>query len=315
MVANTLKTLKLSLGPVLFFWPREKVLRFYEEMADQSLDVIYLGETVCARRHEVKTQDWIDLAKDLAASGKEVVLSSQVLLESEIDLRRLRKLVEQGEFKLEANDLGAAKLARDHGLPFVAGQTLNIYNEVTLEFFMALGSVRWVTPVEISAKKIEAVLEKVPCIEAEVFGWGLMPLAFSARCFTARYYDLRKDLCEFKCQEHPDALLIRTREGKPFLRLNGIETMSAGCQCLLPYHDEMQQLGVKMLRISPQAEHTARIIELHAACLQEQVNVEEAVAELQALALGELIDGYWRGVPGSAVLNKDIDVLLDAAHG
>ena len=45
--------------------------------------------------------DWFGLAEDLAESGKEIILSSQVLLESESDLKRLRKITEQESLKLK----------------------------------------------------------------------------------------------------------------------------------------------------------------------------------------------------------------------
>lgn len=291
-------SLKLSLGPILFFWPKEQVFQFYEEIATSPVDAIYLGETVCARRHEIKTNDWIALAKELASTGKEVILSSQVLLESEVDLRRLRKLAEQGEFKLEANDLGAAKLARDNHLPFVAGQTLNIYNEDTLALYASLGAMRWVPPAEISAQKIQTVLQNSPPISCEVFGWGAVPLAFSARCFTARYYRLSKDHCEFKCQEHPDGLLVKTREGQDFIRINGIETLSAGCTALTPHLQEMATMSITHFRISPQAQYTREIIELHAQLLQQQITVSTALDTLQTYTDAALIDGYWRGLAG-----------------
>lgn len=297
------KKLKLSLGPILFFWPKEQVYQFYEEVADQPLDMVYLGETVCARRYEIRVEDWIDLAKDMASSGKEIVLSTQVLTETEIDLRRLRKLVEQGDIKIEANDLGAAKLAKDYGLPFVAGQTLNIYNEDTLSLFQTLGAMRWVAPAEISAERVGAIIEHTPDIPCEVFGWGFVPLAFSARCFTARYYNLRKDLCEFKCQEFPDAMLVKTREDQEFLRINGIETMSAGCQALISHQQQMKEMGVDMFRLSPQLKHMPEIIRTHHACLQGRMDVHEGIAQLKELALGELVDGYWRGVAGSDAVN------------
>ena len=74
--------LKLSLGPLLYYWQRDVTFDFYDAIAATAVDVIYLGETVCSRRHELRLADWLDIAKRLRAAGKEVVLSTQVLLES-----------------------------------------------------------------------------------------------------------------------------------------------------------------------------------------------------------------------------------------
>lgn len=302
---STGQSLKLSLGPIQFFWPKSDVFDFYQQAAVWPVDIIYLGEIVCARRQEVRVDDWLALAKDLASTGKEIVLSSQVLLETEIDLRRLRKFAENAQFKIEANDLGAAKLARDNGLPFVAGATLNIYNEETLAFFQQLGAARWMAPVEMTAKQIATVMQKSSRVSCEILAWGQVPLAYSARCFTARHYNLRKDLCEFKCQEHPDGLLLKTREGQPFLTLNGIQTMSAGCTALIDHYAELQSAGVGVLRMSPQSTYMKEIVQVHAQVVRGEKTPAEAMSDLRPLAPGALVDGFWRGCAGAVQCGQE----------
>ena len=290
--------MKLSLAPIQFFWQKETLLEFYVQMLDSPLDTIYLGETVCSRRQKMRFDDWFGLAQDLADSGKEIILSSQVLLESESDLKRLRKITGQTQFKIEANDMGAVKLAREHGIPFVAGASLNIYNEATLQLFQSLGAYRWVAPAELARDKVADIARLSDGLETEIFAWGKIPLAYSSRCFTARHYNLNKDSCEFRCLDHEHGLTMNTREGQPFLTINGIQTMSYGSQCLLPHHADMVAIGVNILRLSPQLTDMPRIIELHRALLDGQTTLDEALPELARLSTGTPVDGYWLGKPG-----------------
>jgi collagenase-like PrtC family protease len=60
--------------------------------------------------------------------------------------------------------------------------------------------------------------------------------------------------------EHPDGLRLNTREQQAFLTINGIQTMSDGCQSLLPHLADISAMGVTALRISPQWQHTANVV-------------------------------------------------------
>lgn len=290
--------MKLSLGPLLYYWPREAVLDFYRQAASWPVDTVYLGETVCSRRRELKLSDWVAIGEALAGAGKEVVLSTYELIESDADLRTMHAVAANAAFRVEANDMAAVRALAGNA-PFVAGPFLNVYNAATLSLLAELGAVRWVAPVELSREGIASVLTEGPAgIETEVFAYGRLPLAVSARCFTARYNNLTKDHCEFRCIEHPDGLALDTQDGQHFLVLNGVQTQSAAVQSLASEIGPARAAGVGMLRLSPQSTGMGEVVAVFREAADGTLSAEEAAARLAPLMPAAACDGYWHGKPG-----------------
>ena len=297
--------MKLSLGPILYYWSFAQVEKFYHEIKDTSADIIYLGETVCAKRQELRTSDWLTLAADLCESGKQVVLSTLALIEARADITVLKKICDNSPCLIEANDMAAVQLLAQRKLPFVAGPSINIYNAYTLALLYKQGMQRWVMPVELQAETLREILDDArnmgfaENIETEVFSYGKLPLAYSARCFTARAKNLSKDNCALRCLDYPDGLLMKTQEDNTLFTLNGIQTQSGSTYNLLNEWQKMQDMGVDIMRISPQLENTPQLISRFAETIRTGVSPLSLVEEDQC-------NGYWYGNPGMDTVSSPV---------
>ncbi len=290
--------MRLSLGPISYFWPREQVLEFYRQAAASPADIVYLGEIVCSKRRQLGLEDYLAVGEALRAAGKEVVLSSLTLLEAASELGALKRLCANERFTVEANDISAIQLLAAAGQAFVSGPSVNIYNQRSLRLLAARGLRRWVLPVELGLATLRDLQAERPAgVETEVFACGRLPLAWSARCYTARSFNLPKDNCQFKCIEFPDGRLLQTQEGEDFLVLNGIQTQSALTHEAIELLPEFRALGVDVLRISPQSAHTFRIVELFDAA-RRGGDLAALRAELLTLLPLGACNGYLHGLPG-----------------
>ncbi|HCT40670.1 MAG TPA: U32 family peptidase [Moraxellaceae bacterium] len=292
--------MKISIGPLLYFWSAERMRALYRRIAESPVDIVYLGESVCSKRREFRREDWLETADMLTQAGKEVVLSSLVLLEAESELGAMRGLCENGRFAVEANDIGVAYMAAELGVPFVGGHTLNIYNTRTLATWARLGMQRWLPPVELSREELSAILRdwpaEVPRPETEVFAYGRLPLAHSARCYTARARNLAKDQCNFACIEYPEGLPLYTQEQQGLFQINGIQTQSRQHCNLLNQRDDMAQRGVGIMRLSLSHEDDLARVEALREPLAGTPPLRVPLADTDSC------NGYWFGQPGQVQL-------------
>lgn len=287
--------MKISLGPILYFWPAKSVTEFYARVAESAVDVVYLGEVVCSKRAELSADDWLTLAHELRSAGKQVVLSTLTLIESNAELSMLGKICGNSGFLVEANDMAAVNQLVEMGLPFIAGPSINIYNRESLSLLARKGLMRWVMPVELDKETLKSIHESAefPQVETEVFSYGRLPLAYSARCFTARALNKPKDRCEYVCIRYPQGIPLDTQEDQNLFTINGIQTLSGRIYNLLREWPEMEKIGVDLMRFSPEAEGLFESIESLAAELKEGCKGGNRLD-----ADGCDPNGYWYGEPG-----------------
>lgn len=290
--------MKLSVGPIQYFWDRDAVMQFYNSLVKAPVDIVYLGETVCSKRRALNLSDWLDIATQLADAGKEVVLSTLVLVEAASELSYMRRLVDNGRYRVEANDMAAVNMLAGR-VPFVIGPQINTYNGETLQLFADLGAYRWVPPLELSRTAIASLQAQRPSgMQTEVFGYGRLPLAFSARCFTARAHSLPKDSCQFRCKDYPDGMELETREGEQFLVLNGIQVQSGSKVNLVREIPELRNLNIDILRLSPQSRNMDTVLRSFRGVIDGQIDLGQAAAALGAGESETDCNGYWHGLPG-----------------
>lgn len=291
---------EITLGPVLFNWTLERWRDFYFGIADApAIATVYLGEVICSKRAPFFEPLYEEVIERLQAGGKTVVLSTL----AEVMLRHDRQMVESAcsahDLLVEAND--ASALFYLSGRPHQIGPFLNAYNERTVAMLARNGARSVCLPSEMPAAAIRALCERTRdlgmTIETQVF--GRLSLALSARCYHARAHGRTKDSCQFVCEKDVDGLELRTLERKPFLAVNGVQTLSYDYLNLLGDLAELREMGVSRFRLSPHTCDMIAVADIFRAVLDGTLATEEGNARLAAMNLGApFSNGFYRGRPG-----------------
>nr|VFJ90584.1 MAG: Collagenase-like protease, PrtC family [Candidatus Kentron sp. H]VFJ91706.1 MAG: Collagenase-like protease, PrtC family [Candidatus Kentron sp. H]VFJ98339.1 MAG: Collagenase-like protease, PrtC family [Candidatus Kentron sp. H] len=304
--------MKLALAPIPYFWSADAISAFYDRVADWPVDIVYLGETICGKRRILALEDWLTIGQRLTEAGKQVVLSTMALLEADSELATLARICANGVFPVEANDVGAIRLLTEPAepaptpTPFIIGPHINAYNVGALSLLSALGAMRWVMPPELPRTTLADLQETRPAgIETEVFVYGRLPLAFSARCFAARAHNRPKDQCDFCCGNYPDGLPLATQEAQALFTINGIQVQSAGPCNLLMALETLRDLKVDILRIVPQSQDMAAVVRAFHGALSGETTVRAALDALPPPGPRGWCNGYWEGEAGMLFMEEE----------
>lgn len=298
MAVNTMT--KLTLGPIAYHWSADARRDFYARIADEApVDEVYLGEVICSKRAPFHEADLPATIERLERAGKTVILSTL----AEVMLKRERKATED----LAAMDTPEIEVNNAAGLyargkrPHRIGPFMNAYNDATIAWMAGQGATHVCLPAEMPAPAIAAAAQAAVAlglgVEVQVFGRA--SLAVSARCYHARAHGRTKDNCQFVCEEDPDGMPLRTRDDRPILRVNGIQTLSESYVDLLPEAARLIAVGVTHLRLMPQAVDMVAVAQVFRDALDGRVPTGEADARLATLSgHAGLSNGFYHGTAG-----------------
>lgn len=308
-----IKRAALSLGPVYYLWDGPKWRDFYFRIADEAeIEHVTLGETVCSKRQHFCEPHVAEVIERLEAAGKRVTLSTLAMVTLERESRHVRDLVRDSVHPVEANDLSALGLLK--GKPHSIGPLVNVYNAVTARMLAARGAQNICLPPELPAVSIQQMLQAMPGFSFELFAFGRMPLAISARCAHARSKGLTKDNCQFICGEDPDGLPLRTLHRQSFLVLNGVQTMSNSCAVLIDDLPPLVEAGLARVRLSPQDCDMVRVAALYRAALDGRISGDAALAGLADVYPGaRFSNGFLHQREGAAWVSRGRSAAL--GHG
>ncbi len=288
----------LTLGPVLFNWPADQWRDFHARIADEApIERVCIGEIVCSKRLPFIADAMTQAIERLQRGGKSVILSSLILPTLARERALIDDLLAVPDVLIEANDVSV--LPHVQGRPHVIGPFVNVYNEDTVSFLTKNGAVRICLPPELPLSSIATLAAAAPDTAFEVWSFGRVPLAISARCYHARIHGLAKDSCQFVCDRDPDGLAVETLDGERFLAVNGVQTLSHACCNSLGDSAKLRSAGVRSFRLSPQSGDMVAVARLFRDALDGRRDAASASRELAALApFAPFSNGFLNGKAG-----------------
>jgi collagenase-like PrtC family protease len=254
---------------------------------------------VCSKRAPLIEPYYAEVAERLQAAGKTVVFSTLSEVLSRLDRKLAEQICTAEGYLVVAND-GSA-LLHLKGRPHHIGPLMNVYNERTAAFLVRNGAKNICLPAEMPAVAIASLCRDVRDLDAtiEVQVFGRQSLALSARCYHARAHGRTKDSCRFVCENDADGLELSTLDGRPFLSVNGVQTLSYEYLNLIREVPELRAMGVSRFRLSPHSLDMVEVASIFAGVVDGRLASDEAAARLETIKPNApYSNGFYHGKPG-----------------
>jgi putative protease len=199
------------------------------------------------------------------------------------------KLAKQGADGLLARNAGAVRFCAGRGIPFLADFALNAANELSAEWFLALGALRVTASYDLSIDQLDDLARAMPAGLLEVVIHQHMPLFHMEHCVYCAFLSpgTGPSNCGRPCDRHDVKLRDRMGMEHPLRADVGCRNtlFNAIPQSAAEYLPRLRALGVRHFRVefleeSPEA--VGRTLGLYAEALAGRRDARGLWRELRA---------------------------------
>ncbi len=212
--------MRLSVAPVSGRHDPAALSAFYREVAEcRDVTRVYLGELFCAKRL-LPLGAFSEAVAVLEDAGKEAVFSTMALPASDADFEAAVPYAEKVS-AVEVNNFGYVPWLKERfpDKVWLAGPICNLYNLDDLKVVRDWGCAGVSTHVDLMPETI-AAMSGAGILPVEVFLHGRPPLAFSWRCYSARFADRAQERCGTVCRAQGE-LVFRNLEDEDGFVVDG----------------------------------------------------------------------------------------------
>jgi putative protease len=253
-----------------------------------------------------------------AKNIKSYLTLNSIIFEEEIEEADeiIREAKNSGIDRVICWDLAAAKLCRNHGMPFCISTQGSISNSVSANFYKDWGAVRVVLARECSLEEIKKIRVNTD-IEIEAFVHGAMCIAVSGRCLMSYYLfdkSANRGECVQPCRreyEVYDPIIEKS------MLIGENYVLSPKDLCTIEFIDKLIEAGINSFKIEGRKrspEYAAKVVSAYRRGIDSYFE-KKLTDELKKNLLEELKEVYNRGFSSGFYFGKPSDEDYANAEG